>query len=116
MENFTSMIPGLSMVQKMQKKQNPEKFADEATATAAASTGGTIGFILAVLAAVIAWQCNKGESMGMRVFYTFVAYIFGFLYLIYYFLMKRSSCPPNTIMPFSYFMKKSSPKGFSYGF
>ena len=112
---MNELIPGLSMVQKMQNKQNPEKFADEAT-TAAASTGGALGFIVAALAAVIAWQCNKGESMLMRIFYTFVAYIFGVLYLVYYFLMKRSSCPPNTIMPFSYFMKKSSPKGFSYGF
>lgn len=112
---MNELIPGLSMYQKMQNKQNPEKFADEAT-IAGASTGGTIGFILAVLAAVIAWQCNKGESMGMRVLYTVIAYIFGVLYLIYYGLMKRSSCPPNTIMPFSYFMKKSDPKGFSYGF
>jgi hypothetical protein len=36
----------------------------------------------------LAYDCNKCESMGMRIFYTLVAGIFSGLYLLYYLIVR----------------------------
>ena len=37
-----------------------------------------------IFAAYLAWTCNAGESMGMRILYTIIAALFAGFYLIYY--------------------------------
>jgi hypothetical protein len=48
-------------------------------------------FIVSVLvsfaSAYLAWTCNCHESTGARVFLTILAYLFGGLYLMYYFIL-----------------------------
>lgn len=45
-----------------------------------------ISFLIAFGAAYLAYQCNAKESTGMRLFITVIAFLFGTIYLIYYFI------------------------------
>jgi len=47
-----------------------------------------IGLLVSLYAAYLAWDCSKFETPAMRVFYTVVAFLFGGLYLIYYFVYR----------------------------
>jgi hypothetical protein len=46
-----------------------------------------VSFIISLFSAYLAWTCNKGENTGPRVFLTIIAYLFGGLYLLFYFIM-----------------------------
>lgn len=49
----------------------------------------SIGILIGVIAAYLSWTCNtsKGISTVEKVIYALFAYLFGGLYLIYYFLV-----------------------------
>ena len=43
-----------------------------------------LSLMIVILAGALAWNCNKGESLLMRIIYTILAMIFGTMYLFYY--------------------------------
>ena len=58
--------------------------------------GGGIGIIFFIIwltfglvAGFLSWRCNSNEYIGMRILYTLTAMSYGFLYLIYYVIMRR---------------------------
>lgn len=51
-------------------------------------SGNLIGLLLAIWAAYLAWNCSAMETTTMRVIYTIIAFLFGGLYLIYYFVYR----------------------------
>lgn len=46
-----------------------------------------INFIVSLMAAYIAWECNSGMNMGSRIVISFIAFIFPVLYLFYFFVV-----------------------------
>jgi len=47
-----------------------------------------IHVILLIAAGYLAWNCNAGESTGMRILYTVLAVLFNIFYLIYYLIYR----------------------------
>jgi len=56
--------------------------------------GQILSFIIGTYAAYLSYTCNTKENMdcGMKVIYAILAYIFGLLYLLYYFLFRNEQC------------------------
>jgi hypothetical protein len=50
--------------------------------------GSLISLLLSFYAAFLAYECSRFETPAMRLFYTIVAFLFGGLYLIYYFVFR----------------------------
>jgi hypothetical protein len=50
--------------------------------------------ILGLIAAYISWNCNtrKGYTLIEKIIFSFFAFIFGGLYLFYYFLVRYDEC------------------------
>ena len=65
-----------------------------ATATASNVLYHIIGICIGAYAAYLSWQCNTaiGTSMPLKVLFAVLAYIFGFLYLICYYIFLSSTC------------------------
>ena len=53
-----------------------------------------IGTVVSLCAAWLSWTCNTrmGISLAAKVVWAVLAYIFGFLYLIYYALIRSDAC------------------------
>lgn len=47
---------------------------------------------LAIYSAYLAWSCNRDQSMLLRILHVIVAFSLGWIYLIYYYAFKVSSC------------------------
>jgi len=50
--------------------------------------GSFVALLLSFYAAYLAYDCSRFETPAMRLFYTVVAFLFGGLYLIYYFVYR----------------------------
>jgi hypothetical protein len=50
-----------------------------------------VSIIVGLYAAFLSWRCSKGTNLFLRIVYAVFAYIFGVIYLIYYFLF-RGDC------------------------
>ena len=50
--------------------------------------------IIGLIAAYISWNCNskKGYTFLEKIFFSFFAFIFGGIYLMYYFLVRYDEC------------------------
>ena len=62
-----------------------------------------VQLIIFIAAIYLAWSCNVGESMIMRIVYTVLAAIFSVIYLIYYFIYRvlmgnKCTGPSATVM------------------
>jgi len=55
-----------------------------------------VSSIISVFAVYLSWTCNTAAGMHvvMKVIYGFFAFIFGFLYLMYYLLVRSDVCEP----------------------
>ena len=53
-----------------------------------------IGTVVSLFAAWLSWTCNTrmGMDVAVKVVWAVLAYIFGFLYLIYYALVRSDAC------------------------
>lgn len=51
-------------------------------------------FIVGLIAAYLSWNCNtaKGYTFVEKVIFSFFAYIFGGIYILYYFLVRYDEC------------------------
>lgn len=51
-------------------------------------------FIIGLIAAYLSWNCNtaKGYTFVEKVIFSFFAYIFGGIYILYYFLVRYDEC------------------------
>jgi hypothetical protein len=60
------------------------------------SSFNIVSFIISVFAVYLSWTCNTAAGMHvvMKVIYGFFAFIFGFLYLMYYLLVRSDVCEP----------------------
>ncbi len=54
-----------------------------------------ISLSISVYAVYVSWKCNTAMKMGLpfKILYAIFAYVFGFIYLIFYFLFKKDMCP-----------------------
>ncbi len=48
--------------------------------------------LFSVAAAYLSWTCNASEPVAIRMLYAFVAAIFGWVYLLYYFFFRSDFC------------------------
>jgi len=62
-----------------------------------------IGICVGAYAAYLSWQCNTaiGTNMPLKVLFAVLAYIFGFLYLICYYIFLSSTCGVKPVSPYS---------------
>lgn len=53
-----------------------------------------LSFILSIYAVYLSWTCSTAQNIavGLKVLYAIFAYIFGFLYLIYYVFVNAGRC------------------------
>jgi hypothetical protein len=53
-----------------------------------------ISFAVSVYAVYLSWSCNSAANVNvlLKVIYAFFAFIFGFLYLIFYFIFRAGTC------------------------
>ena len=53
-----------------------------------------ISFAVSVYAVYLSWSCNTAANVNvlLKVIYAFFAFIFGFLYLIFYFIFRAGTC------------------------
>ncbi len=60
------------------------------------SSFNIVSFIISVFAVYLSWTCNTAAGMHvvMKVIYGFFAFVFGFLYLMYYLLVRSDVCGP----------------------
>jgi hypothetical protein len=60
------------------------------------SSFNIVSFIISVFAVYLSWTCNTAAGMHvvMKVIYGFFAFIFGFIYLMYYLLVRSDICEP----------------------
>lgn len=60
-----------------------------------------ISIIIGIFAAYLSWSCNtaEGVSTGLKILYSFFAFLFGLLYLIYYAIFRAGKCypPPQVV-------------------
>jgi hypothetical protein len=58
-----------------------------------------LGLLVSIFAAYLSWQCNTaaGESTPLKVFYAIFAFLFGFIYLIFYALFRAGRCEPKVV-------------------
>jgi len=79
---------------KKNKSLDKEKFTSDEGYLHIFNMGFMISFIIGVYAAYLSYTCNTKENMdcGMKVIYAILAYIFGLLYLLYYFLFRNEHC------------------------
>lgn len=47
---------------------------------------------ISVYAAYLSWSCSAGEHMSIRVLSAMFAFLFGVLYILYFALVRSSSC------------------------
>ena len=75
-----------------------------------------IGFLLGLYAAYLSWMCNPTLPTAQRAAWAFLAFLFGFLYLIYFFLFKKGLCEngvkPDYMPDFKALMNKN-PSGYA---
>jgi hypothetical protein len=63
-----------------------------------------IGLFITFIAIYLAYDCNRGESLGMQIFYMIIAGLFSGLYLLYYLVVKvflGKKCHKKVNMNFS---------------
>ena len=83
-----------------QKTENKETYANSNSRTsfdsnAIGSIIGTIfSIIIGIAAAYLSWDCNTslGIDTGLKALYAFFAFIFGFLYILFYFIFRAGTC------------------------
>lgn len=54
--------------------------------------GQVIFMLVSLYAAFLSFKCNTNVNMFLRILYALVAGIFGFVYLMYYFLFRQDVC------------------------
>ena len=61
-------------------------------------TMSVLSLIMGITAAVLSWVSNtvEGETTGWKIFYATVAFSFGILYVLYFFIMKSSRTKEET--------------------
>jgi len=59
-----------------------------------------ISILISFYAVYLSWSCNTalGINTGLKVLYGFFAFIFGLLYLIFYFIFRAGQCQSTTII------------------
>jgi len=63
-----------------------------------------IGLFITFIAMYLAYDCNRGESLGMQILYILIAGLFSGLYLLYYLVVKvflGKKCHKKVNMEFS---------------
>lgn len=51
-----------------------------------------LSFAISVYAAYLSWSCSTGEHMFIRILSAMFAWMFGVLYILYFALVRSSSC------------------------
>ena len=61
-------------------------------------TMSVLSLIMGITAAVLSWVSNtvEGETTGWKIFYASIAFSFGMLYVLYFFIMKSSRTKEET--------------------
>lgn len=74
------------------KKESFE--TDKESSTIGTIVGLLVSWSIGIYAIYLSWKCNTkfDVSTGGKVFFSFWAWFFGLFYLIYYFIVKRTSC------------------------
>ena len=90
MDAFAGLTLLMNTVNKKGKEK--EQFSDESPAASALSS--IIGLLFGGAAAYLSWTCNTNLNMdtGLKVVYAFLAFLFGFLYLIFYAIFRTGTC------------------------
>lgn len=75
---------------KTEKKAKKEGFMSPAGSTALL----LVELAVACFAAYLSWSCNTAAGIGaaLKVLYAFFAFVFGFLYLIFYVIFRVGTC------------------------
>ena len=56
---------------------------------------GLLNVLLAIIAGYLAWNCNSGQHIALKILYTVFAAVFSGLYVLYYFvyhIIIRAAC------------------------
>jgi len=73
-----------------------EKFVNGTPAAQLTSTqkflANVVSLLIGVFCITLSWGCSAGQPTPLRVFYAFFAFLFGPLYLIFYFLVRADQC------------------------
>ena len=80
---------------KYKKYENNENFIEQYNSDKnLINIGSILSIIIGAYAAHLSYECNSklNISEGTKIFYAVLAYLFGLVYLIYYFLIRYDTC------------------------
>ena len=91
---FANSIPIIGMQEWAYDKKN----GNERFESAGDILYSIIGWVLGFIAAYLSWQCNtaQGVNFALKLLFAFFAFIFGFIYIILYFLFISKQCSAPT--------------------
>jgi hypothetical protein len=73
-----------------------ENFVNGAPAQQLTSTqiflANSVSLLIGVFCILLSWGCSADEPTPLRIFYAFFAFLFGPVYLIYYFFVRAGQC------------------------
>lgn len=88
-------MDALVILKNLQKNKKKLEKLDETSGSSSMSKYGMfISILIGVYAAYISYDCNSKKNIPeiQKIVYSILAYIFGLIYLIYYFLFRFDSC------------------------
>ena len=88
-------MDALVILKNLQKnKKKLEKLDETSESSSMSKYGIFISIMIGVYAAYISYDCNSKKNIPeiQKIVYSILAYIFGLIYLIYYFLFRFDSC------------------------
>jgi len=80
---------------KIKNYKNNENFVEQYNTDVKLMNIGTIlSILIGAYAAYLSYECNSrlNISEGFKIFYAILAYFFGLVYLVYYFLIRYDTC------------------------
>lgn len=84
--DYNDLFTYLTPLAPFLKQQTAKRYLNQTGG--AFDAGSLVSLLLSFYAAYLAYECSRFETPAMRLFYTIVAFLFGGLYLIYYFVYR----------------------------
>ena len=81
--------------EKAKKYKNNENFIEQYNSDKnLVNIGSILSIIIGGYAAYLSYECNSklNMSQGIKILYAVLAYMFGLVYLVYYFLIRYDTC------------------------
>lgn len=87
-------MDALLIIRQLEKNKNKIEKMNQSNTTTGSNIGLLLSIIMGAYASYLSYECNTKNNVPeiQKIAFAILAYIFGFLYLIYYFLFRYDSC------------------------